>query len=195
MKKYLLGATKYKEIVFADFAANHPKYWSQDKGSWIDESVRQFSASFDTVIPFTEDDLGDPNDYYEELLTSFDDAEKFRLCEEYDCAPSELAENFAYDNGIEPMDIKDCSLYPEVIKVNDTNYYFESSSCGQHDTRKDGMDEYVNKEAYDLLHELWDNYHLKAIDEDGLKKMQKVVELLENVDEEEWIKDYIERNF
>ena len=57
------------------------------------------------------------------------------------------------------------------------------------------MDEYVNKEAYDLLYELWDKYHLAAIDEDGLKKMQRVTKLLEDVDEEEWITDYIRRNF
>jgi hypothetical protein len=55
------------------------------------------------------------------------------------------------------------------------------------------MDEYVNEEAYNLLHELWDKYHLKPIDEEGIQQMQKVVELLEEVNEEEWIEDYIRR--
>ena len=39
------------------------------------------------------------------------------------------------------------------------------------------------------------NISIKTIDEDGLKKMQRVTELLEDVDEEEWIADYIRRNF
>ena len=195
-KKYLLGATSDREIVFAEFEATHPRYWSKENGNYTDESVRHFSASFDCVIPFTEDDLEDAEDYYRDLVDEcYDDGEKYKMCERYDCKPSELAEYLAEDEGTDPQNIRDCSLYSNIIEVDGIDYYFESGSCGQHDTRKDGMDEYVNKEAYDLLHELWDKYHLKTIDEDGLKKMQRVTELLEDVDEEEWIADYIRRNF
>lgn len=194
-RKILLGATNDREIVFGEFEVRNPRFWSKDKGNYTDESMEEFSASFDTVMPFTEDDLEDANEYYEQLLDDcYDDAEKYKLCESYDCAPSELAEHFTADHGTDPQEMRDCSLYPNVIDVDGVDYYFESMGYGQCDTREQ-MDEYVNKEAYDLLHELWDKYHLKAIDEDGLKKMQRVAELLEDVDEEEWIADYIRRNF
>ena len=194
--KYLLGATADREIVFAEFGVEHPKYWSKERGNWTDESVRKFSASFDTVRPFTEDEREDATDYYERLIDERYDAEgRCELYELYDCRPSELAELLARDCGSDVQDIVDCSLYPEIIDVDGTDWYFESGSCGQHDTREDGMDEYVNEEAYNLLHELWDKYHLKKIDEEGIQQMQRVVELLEEVDEEEWIADYIRRNF
>ena len=61
------------------------------------------------------------------------------------------------------------------------------------------MDEYVNKEAYDLLHELWDLYHLKNISEiNDFVRVKESIEYIKkalDVDEKEWIKDYIERNF
>ena len=194
--KCLLGATADREIVFAEIEVSHPRYWSKDKGYWTDTEVNEFSASFDCVRPFTEDECEDATDYYERLIDEcYGEKEKCDLCEMYDCRPSELAELLARDHGSDVQDIVDCSLYPNIIDVDGTDYYFESGSCGQHDTREDGMDEYVNEEAYNLLHELWDKYHLKAIDEDGIKQLQKVVELLEEADEEEWIADYIRRNF
>lgn len=194
--KYLLGATEDREIVFAEIEVSHPHYWSKDKGSWTDTEVRQFSASFDCVRPFTEDECEDATDYYDRLIDEcYGAKEKCDLYEMYDCRPSELAEFLARDHGSDIQDIVDCSLYPNIIDVDGTDYYFESGSCGQHDTREDGMDEYVSEEAYYLIHELWDKYHLKPIDEDGIKQMQRVVELLEEVDEEEWIADYIRRNF
>ena len=191
--KYLLGATADKEIVFAEFSATHPRYWSKEKGNWTDETVREFSASFDTVRPFVGSDY-DLEEYYEGWMDGLDKADLYDLCERHWCSPQDLPGKLA-EECYDVRDALDCSLYPEVINVDETDWYFESGSCGQHDTREDGMDEYVNEEAYNLLHELWDKYHLKPIDEDGIKQMQRVVELLDEVDEEEWIADYIRRNY
>ena len=156
----------------------------------------QFSASFDCVRPFREEDCEGAIDYYDRLIDEcYDAEEKCNLYEMYNCRPSELAELLARDNGSDVQDIVDCSLYPKIIDVDGTNYYFESGSCGQHDTREDGMDEYVNQEAYDLLHELWDKYHLMKVDSSVEDEVQKIVEMLEDVDEEAWIEDYIRRNF
>ena len=182
-RRYLLGATVDREIVFGEFEVTHRNGYPE------------FTASFDCVEPFTEDDCEDPIDYYERLIDECYDAQsKCELYERYDCRPSELAELLARDGGTDIQDIVDCSLYPNVIDVDGVDYYFRSGSCGQHDTRNE-MDEYTNKEAYDLFHELWDKYHLKPIDEEGIKQMERVAEMLEEVDEEEWITDYIRRNF
>lgn len=192
-RKYLLGANTDREIVFAEFEANHPNYWSKEKGDYTDESVRHFSASFDTVRPFKGSDY-DLEEYFEGWMDGLDKAYLYDLCERHWCSPQDLPNKLA-DECYDVRDALDCSLYPEEMCIEDEYWYFESSSCGQHDTREEGMDEYVNKEAYDILHELWDKYHLKPIDDEGIKQMERVVELLEEVDEEEWIADYIERNF
>lgn len=185
-EKYLLGATEDNGIVFGEFEIT------------TRNGYPEFTASFDEVNPFTEDELEDGEDYYEELLDScYDDEQKYKLCEQYNCKPSELAECMADECGTEPMDIRDCSLYPEIIDVDGVDYYFESGSCGQHDTRGN-MKEYVNEDAYNLIHKLWDKYHLKNVSnvgEDVTAIVDKLSKELSKVDEEEWIREYIRNNF
>lgn len=180
MYKFLLGATKDKKLVFGEFEIT------------TRNNFQEFIASFDIVTPFDGDNF-DLETYFEDWVEDLDKEYLYDLCEQNWCAPQELVNTLA-DNCIDVSDVVDCSLYPEVIEVNDIHYYFESKSCGQHDTRETGMDSYVNKEAYDLLHELWDKYHLKEIDEDGKEKMEKVIKLLNKVNEKDWIANYIQEN-
>lgn len=192
-RKYLLGATADREIVFAEFELKHPRLWSHEKGNWTDETIREFSASFDTVRPFKGSDY-DLEEYYENWMDCMGKDYLYDLCERYWCSPQDLPGKLA-DECYDIRDVLDCSLYPEEINIDDEYWYFESGCAGQHDTRKDGMGEYVNQEAYDLLHELWDAYHLKAVGNDVVDKVNKLVDMLEEVDEEAWIEDYIRRNF
>lgn len=187
--KYLLGATVNNELVFGEFELKHPRYWSKEKGSYTDEEVLEFSASFDTVTPFNADDY-DLEEYYEGWIDGLDKEYLYDLCEQFDCSPSQLPKNLA-DECYDVRDALDCSLYPEEIIVDGESWCFESSSYGQHDTREEGMEEYVNEEAYNLLHTLWDNYHLKTVDEEVVKQVEKLVDVLSSVDEEEWIINYI----
>lgn len=180
MYKFLLGATKDKKLVFGEFEIT------------TRNNFQEFVASFDVVTPFDGDNF-DLEEYFEDWVEDLDKECLYDLCERNYCAPQELVNTLA-DNCIDVREAVDCSLYPEVIEVNDIHYYFESESCDQHDTREIGMDSYVNKEAYDLLHELWDKYHLKEIDEDGKEKMEKVIKLLNKVNEKDWIANYIQEN-
>jgi hypothetical protein len=180
-RKYLLGATENREIVFGEFEVT------------TRNGYPEFTASFDCVSPFKGDDY-DLEEYYVDWCDSMDKATLYDMCERLDCSPSALPRELA-DECYDVRDALDCSLYPEIIDVDGINWYFESGSCGQHDTRKEGMDEYVNQEAYDLLHELWDVYHLKKVDNDVVEKVNKLVDMLEEIDEEAWIEDYIRRNF
>lgn len=191
-EKFLLGATVDNEIVFGEFELRHPKYWSKEKGSYTDESVWDFSASFDTVRPFNGENF-DLEEYFEDWVENFGKEELYDMCERFDCRPSELPKNLA-DECYDVRDAIDCSLYSECYEVNGESWYFESGSCGQHDTR-DEMEEIINEEAYNLLHELWDNYHLKKVADDGIvEQVEKLANMLSNVDEEAWIIDYIERH-
>jgi len=168
-KKYLLGVNNYDKLVFGEFEVTERNGYPE------------FSASFSTVFPITEDDV-DAEEYYKSLVEEVD-------AEEY------------YENLVEEMDdswvleqlkfYRDYSLYPEKIDVNGTTYYFESSACGQHDTREEGMKLFTNQNAYDKLHELWDLYHLKKVDEEVIKEVQEIQEALNEIDEVEWITNWI----
>lgn len=192
-RKFLLGATVDREIVFGEFELKHPSYWSKEKGNWTDKDVLEFSASFDTVRPFNGSDY-DLEEYFEGWMDGLDKEYLYDLCERHWCSPQDLPSKLA-DECYDVRDALDCSLYSKEMCIDDEHWYFESGSCGQHDTRKDGMDDYTNKEAYDLLHELWDAYHLKKVDNEVVDKVNKIVNMLKEVDEEEWIEDYIRRNF
>ena len=177
--KYLLGATKDNEIVFTEFGITKLNGYPE------------FTACFDTVRPFTADSLEEPIDYYEQLLQDcYSDADKYKMCERYDCSPSELAENMADDNGTDPMDMRDCSFYPVCLNVDGTEWYFESASGGQHDTRNE-MEIYTDKDAYDQIHLLWDKYHLKAVDKIIIEYVAILQNALSNIDTEKWISNYI----
>lgn len=68
-------------------------------------------------------------------------------------------------------------------------------SCGQHDIRDEGMKEYTNKKAVEELLNLWDNYHLKKVDDSIVEKIAKLQEELELdcTEEENKISEYIEK--
>lgn len=178
--KFLLGATNDDELVFGEFELRNREYGLE------------FSASFDTVRPFKAEDY-DLVEYYEEWMYGMDKEYLYDQCERLDCSPSELAQELA-DECYDVRDALDCSLYSEEVYVDDESWCFESSACGQHDTREVGMKEYVNEEAYNLLHTLWDNYHLKQVDEEVIKQVEKIIDMLSDVDEEQWIIEYIENN-
>lgn len=175
--KYLLGANEHNEIVFGEFEVTHRNGYPE------------FSASFDTVRPFNGENFN-LEEYYEDYLDGLDNGYKYELCERFNCRPIELAENLALEC-YDVRDALDCSLYPECYEVNGESWYFESCGCGQHDTRGE-MEIYVNKEAYDLLHELWDKYHLKQVDDEVIEQVENLRLMLSEVEEEAWIIDYIE---
>lgn len=176
--KILLGATKDNELVFAEFGIT-------DRNGYP-----EFTASFDTVRPFDGDSV-DLVDYWDNYIEECG-AEYLRdLLGDYDCELSELAEMMADDMGIKGT--IDCSLYPEIYTVDGIDWYFESMGCGQHDTRGE-MAEYVNEDAYNMLHELWDKCHLKKVNSGIADIMEYIAHVLGLTNTEDWITDYIHRH-
>jgi hypothetical protein len=182
----LLGRTD-NEIIFGNFTIT-------DRNGY-----NEFTASFDTVAPF-ENEESNGVEYFEELLEScYNDEDKYRLCEQYDCSPSQLAEEMASDEGIDTIaDEKDCSLFDSRIYVNGIEYAFESSSCGQHDIMEDEeMVEFTKKELVLKMYEYWKQYHLKEVDGKVLADILETMQKLEEFDKystkaEEIIKNYVE---
>ena len=176
---YLLGSTKYGTIVFGEFGITHRNGYPE------------FTASFNTVAPFAEKDYPyTALEHYQDLVEGFDSDWKEKICQRNNIELSELPNWLMEENGSEIQDYIDCSLYPNIINVDGIDYYFESSCCGQHDTRNE-MVIYVNKEAYDELHKLWDKYHLKEVDESVISKVNELEEVFKAINEEQWIADYI----
>ena len=145
--KYLLGATKNHEIVFAEFGVR-----------LYGDGRRFFSASFAVVSPLNGNEF--------------------------------VVSRWA-DSCNDPRDVLDCSLYPEWFCIDGEDWYFESVACGQCDPRQYGMERYINKKAFDDLMELWDQYHLRDISDDGMMKMHTVRKALASIDEKQWITNYI----
>lgn len=180
-KKVLLGVDINKEIVFGEMEITHRNGYPE------------FSVSFDTVRPFNGDDL-DLEEYFEDYADEKHFGADFVLeqCRNHHCSPQDLPRELAEECD-DPRDALDCSLFPEEYEIIGKYWYFESGSCGQHDTRKYGMEKYVDKKAYDELHELWDKYHLKKVNEKEITKQMEEIERKLNVDWEDWITEYIRR--
>lgn len=177
--QYLMGSTKNKELVFAEFEVTKRNGYPE------------FTASFSSVRPFNENDV-DIEDYMQDYVGSMGKAEAYEQCEFYDCSPSELAERMAQEAD-SIADVIDCSLYSEFYTIDGKDYYFESCSCGQYDSRDD-MELYTNKRVYDKIHRLWDKYHLKQVDSAIELEVFELQQELAKIDEEDWITRFI-RNF
>ena len=176
--QYLLGATKNHEIVFAEFGVRR-----------YGDGRQSFSASFAVVSPLNGNKF-DVNSYISDQFEDMSAADKYYMCERFDCAPNEVVSHWAGSCN-DLRDVLDCSLYPEWFCIDGEDWYFESGACGQCDPRQYGMERYINKKAFDDLMELWDQYHLREISDDGMMKMHAVREALASIDEEQWITNYI----
>ena len=171
-KNILLGATPDNELVFANISIRENK---------------TFSVSFSLVIPTKID-----NEYlFERFSSLMEDLPKedlYDLLVQYDVAPSKLIDEMFYY--ITPEEILDLSVFPEEVEINGDTWVFESSTCGQFETR-DLMSKYINKDAYMRLLLYWDNYHLKTIDDDTIKEVEMIIKQLNEIDQMEFIQDYI----
>lgn len=177
--KYLVGATKNNEIVFVEFGVKNRN------------GRNEFAASFDTVTPFNASEI-DLVKYYEDWIDGLDKEYLYDYCCDFDCAPSELAENLA-DECCDIRDAMDCSLYDEMIDVDGDDWCFESCCCGQHDTTNE-MICFTNEDAYNEIMNLWKKHHLKEVDDDIVDKVEELKDSLCEIDEEAWISDYIRAN-
>ena len=76
-KKYLLGVTNNDELAFGEFEVTERNGYPE------------FTASFNTVFPITEDDV-DAEEYYENLVEELDDSWVLEQLKIYDCPYTEI---------------------------------------------------------------------------------------------------------
>ncbi len=166
-RKVLLGVNTDKEIVFGEMEITHRNGYPE------------FTASFNIVRPFNGDEVN-LEDYFEGYADERQVGAEYVLeqCRNHNCSPQELPRELAEecDN---VRDVIDCSLFSEEYEIRNENGDIEHW--------------YVDKKAYDELHELWDKYHLKEVDEEKITKQMDDIENRLNVDWEDWITDYIRK--
>lgn len=176
--EYLLGATTDHEIVTCKINLSDN----------IDGSKR-FSASFALYNIVNENEF--PS-LVECSLDGYDKEYLYDLCDNYDCAPSALCDAVIDNESLDDWLGMEYCINTYNVNVNGDEWFFENICAGQHDTRND-MGVIIDQEAYDLVHELWDNYHLKAIGGETLAKAEALIARLREIDDGEWIASYIEK--
>ena len=174
-KNILVGSTVDNELVFANISIRENK---------------TFSVSFSLVTPTIID-----NEYlYERFASLMEELPKedlYDLCVQYNCTPSNLIDEMFYYTTVE--EILDLSLFPEQIEVNKDEWVFESAGVGQIETRN-VMSEYIDKDCYMRLMGLWQDFHLKQVDNNTIQEVEMIIEKLNEVDQLQWIEDYIIEN-
>lgn len=82
-----------------------------------------------------------------------------------------------------------------VKRANKIIYNEDYMGGGQHDTR-DELLYAIDKELYDDIHYLWDNYHKKQLDDKGFELYNSIIERASKIDEggeiEKFIKEYLD---
>lgn len=115
-------------------------------------------------------------DYFEEMFDCMDSDTKIDWLENGDITKDEWIDNQVANCNY--RDVYDCSCTDYEISVNDTNYNFETICSGQHDIRKEYNFKdfiYTNKKAFNLIMELWDNYHIKKLSDEENKKVDDMI--------------------
>lgn len=185
-KKFLIGFTKDYNIIVAELELRDQNFENELSCSFDESSI--INAN-ETV--YNEDYI---YDYIDSMLGGYDAEYRLELCERYDCSPQNLCDKMTeiYLNNPEEMkDLIDCSCYSKEISINDVDYIFRADAYGQHDTR-DNLLYAIDNDLYNDIHYLWDNYHLKQLDEKNLELYDSIIERASKIDEEEEIKKFIE---
>ena len=166
-KKFLLGVIK-NQIVVGEFEV---KTWN---------GYPEFTASFSVGeafnIELSEDEI---KDWWEEYWNCLDEKGKLVALNDGERTKQDWIDDQVGNTYYQ--DIKDCSCTDLEMKFNNEYINFESICCGQHDVRTDEFFnemKFTNKEAFDKLMNLWDNYHLKEIDSATMKEIDEIENLL-----------------
>lgn len=174
-KEFLIGTTENDELIFCNVRL---------------KDNNEFSASFSTVTPsILEEELITSN--IEMFVDNIDSDYFLELLKKYDCKPSDLVETLYEDSYNVIEDFFDNSLYPEVFNFGETEVFFESCGCGQHDTRGVVKDIFIDKEFFDYIHHLWDTNHLKVVSEIDMEKLKSYLETSLIEDEYEFIENWL----
>lgn len=127
-------------------------------------------------------------DRYDDLFDCLGREDLVRLCDEYDCLPSKLVDALteeAIDNEEMAMEELDCSLYPEIMTANDTDYVFLSNGCGSIEYFVDKVNMTADDELYKQILE-----YEKAEEKDD-KLLAEIEKKIDKLDDQETFEKFV----
>lgn len=145
---FLIGCTENNEILIGEISKRYCD---------IDNKTT-FSFSCKKCYCIDESNI-DPKEQVEEYLSHCDYEFLYTSCEYWQCSPQDLPKvmrEYFWD---------DIDTYFDICyDVEVPGYIMELTACGQVDPREHNIsDWYVSKDAFKMLMDCWDNYHLKDI--------------------------------
>lgn len=114
--------------------------------------------------------------YFEGMFDYSDSDMKLQYLQDGYITKNEWIDNQVVDCNY--RDVYDCSCTDYEISINGTNYNFETTCSGQYDIREQSNFKdfvYTNKKAFNLIMELWDNFHIKKLSDDANKKVDNII--------------------
>jgi len=186
-KKFLLGVNpKEKTIYFGELEITNRN------------GYKELTASFDVGEAFNVEDL-DLEEICQEQWDCLDNENKLDLLYDGDRTREDVFEDWT--SYADYTDFKDCSCtdYETTLESGEL-VNFETISCGQCDIREN-KEEYnniifTNKKAVTMLLDLWDQYHLKSIEnnETVKNKISFILSKLNKYTKRENIENFIKEN-
>lgn len=186
-KKFLLGVNpKEKTIYLGELEITNRN------------GYKELAASFDVGQAFNVEDL-DLEEICQEQWDCLDDENKLDLLYDGDRTREDVFEDWT--SYADYTDFKDCSCtdYETTLESGEL-VNFETISCGQCDIRenKEEYDNIVftNKKAVTMLLNLWDQYHLKSIENNETveNKINFILSGLDKYTKRENIENFIKEN-
>lgn len=176
-KVYLLGVMKDNTILTCDIEKRYQL-----------NNCNQVAIHFNLGRLFNINNTDDfLRSYFEEYFDNADDRTKICLLENGDITREEYINNEVANSDYQ--DVCDCSCTNYEIVVNNNTYNFTTDCGGQYDVREnDNFKNFIftNKKAFDLVMMLWDNYHIKKLNDDENNMVNNTINdintLLKNYD-------------
>ena len=182
-RKFLLGVNKNKILIGEIEITTRNGY-------------KEFTASFDEGEAFDIDNI-DLAEQCQDEWDCLDEATKLDLLYDGDRTREDVFDEWTRYSDYH--DFIDCSCTDIEIETKDgVLVNFETTCGGQHDVRDENdFDKwkFTNKQAFEIIMYLWDNYHLKEITEKEEKHFNEACELLKDYKpHSEQSKNFIKEN-
>lgn len=187
---------KEKNIVTMKIEVKNPSFYNKERGSYKDFNKFEFTASFNVgELVNIDDENKNAYNYYESIFDDCYDAEaKLNLLNggertKKDVIDEWLASEYDYRERI------DCSCTDYEFTYKNITYNFITAGCGQHDIRTDSNNWiFVNNKVDNLL-KMWDQYHLKEINESNCNKLIEILKDFEKFEHDEAIIEIAKNKF
>lgn len=183
MKKLILLGVKQNNIITGEFEIT------------TRNGYKEFRATFNEGELFNIDDVN-YREWFDEYWNCIGSEEKLYLLDD-----GKITKEEAYKNWKKSLygyrDVCDCSCTDYEIEKNGNDYNFLTVCCGQHDIREENYKDiiFTNKEVVEKLLYMWDNYHLKKINEEIEKNIIDLLDTMTDYKEyEEKFYNFIKEN-